>query len=68
MASIKVSRKKNESSDQLLTRFNRRSTRFVKDLRNSRYRPDRLSPLKKRKKAVIREGHRAAAAKRKNYE
>ncbi|MFH0833878.1 MAG: hypothetical protein V2A63_00610 [Patescibacteria group bacterium] len=68
MASIKVARKKNESSDQLLTRFNRRSTRFVKDLRTSRYRPDRLSPLKKRTKAVIREGHRAAAAKRKNYE
>ncbi|MFH0776532.1 MAG: hypothetical protein V1936_02885 [Patescibacteria group bacterium] len=68
MASIKVARRDHESSDQLLTRFNRRSTRFVKSLRNSRYRADSLSPLKKRKAAVIRENHRANAAKRKHYE
>jgi len=63
-----VKRKKNESSDQLLTRFNRKSTRIVKKLRTSRYLADKTSPLKKRRAAVIRESHRAENERRKHYE
>ncbi|MCF7836829.1 hypothetical protein K9N08_04075 [Candidatus Gracilibacteria bacterium] len=64
----KVQRKKNESSDQLLTRFNRGSTRFVKSSRTSRYLADRVGPLKKKRMAVIRENHRAENEKKKHYE
>jgi hypothetical protein len=64
----KVQRKKNESSDQLLTRFNRASTRFVKTSRKTRYLADRVGPLKKRRAAVIREDHRVENTKRKHYE
>ena len=68
MATIKVQRKSNENADQLLTRFNRRSTRFVKLTRNSRYRPGKISPLKKKQIALIRERYRIEAGKRKHYE
>jgi len=68
MASTKVCRKKNESSDQLLTRFNRRSTRFVKSARGSRFLAEKSSALKKKRCAVIRENHRAEAARKKHYE
>ena len=64
----KVQRKRDESSDQLLTRFNRKSTRLVKLLRRSRYLDERISPLKKKRAAVIREAHRTANEKRKHYE
>jgi len=68
MAAIKVNRKKNESSDQLLTRFNRRSTRFVKSLRNGRFLGEKASALKKKRGAVIRENYRAKAERKKHYE
>jgi hypothetical protein len=64
----KVQRKKNESADQLLTRFNRASTRFVKTSRKTRYLADRVGPLKKRRAAIIRETHRAENEKKKHYE
>ncbi|MFH1545841.1 MAG: hypothetical protein ABIE14_00495 [Patescibacteria group bacterium] len=65
---VKVQRKRDESSDQLLTRFNRKSTRFVKQSRNSRFLADRVSPLKRRRAAVIREKHRAENERKKYYE
>ncbi|MCF7845735.1 MAG: hypothetical protein K9L85_00685 [Candidatus Peribacteraceae bacterium] len=68
MAAIKVNRKKNESSDQLLTRFNRRSTRFVKSLRNGRFLDEKSSALKKKRGAIIREKYRAEAERKKHYE
>ena len=68
MASTKVCRKKNESSDQLLTRFNRRSTRFVKSARNSRFRDENVGTLKKKRAAIIRENYRAEAERKKHYE
>jgi hypothetical protein len=68
MTSIKVCRKKNESSDQLLTRFNRRSTRFVKSARNSRFRDEKNNALKKRRAAIIRENYRTEAERKKHYE
>jgi len=68
MASIKIRRKKNESSDQLLTRFNRRSTRLVKSARNSRFRDEKGSALKKKRGAVIRENHRSETERKKHYE
>jgi len=68
MAAVTVKRKNRESSDQLLVRFNRKSTRFVKQTRNSRFLGKSTSPLKKRKAAVIREQHRLENEKRKNYE
>jgi hypothetical protein len=63
-----VQRKKNESSDQLLTRFNRASSRFVKTSRKSRYLAPEESPLKKRRIAVIREAHRTENERKKHYE
>lgn len=68
MASTKVLRKKNESSDQLLTRFNRRSTRFVKLLRKARFLKERAGALKKRTAAIIREKYRAEHERKKHYE
>ncbi|MFA6458016.1 MAG: hypothetical protein WCV72_01325 [Patescibacteria group bacterium] len=68
MASTKVLRKKNESSDQLLTRFNRRSTRFVKSLRKGRYLAEKPGALKKRTAAIIRERYRAEHERKKHYE
>ena len=68
MAAVTVKRKNRESSDQLLVRFNRKSTRFVKQTRNSRFLGKSTSALKKRKAAVIREEHRLENEKRKNYE
>ncbi len=65
---VKVKRKRDESSDQLLTRFNRKSTRFVKKSRNSRFLAGRVSPLKKRRAAVIREEHRTENERKKHYE
>ena len=65
---VKVQRKRDESSDQMLTRFNRKSTRFVKQSRNSRFLAGRISPLKKRRAAVIREQHRAENERKKYYE
>ena len=63
-----LNRKDRESADQLLVRFNRASTRFVKSVRQSRYRADSVSPLKKKTAAVIRSKHRKANEKRKYYE
>lgn len=63
-----VQRKSNESADQLLTRFNRASTRFVKSARGGRYHPPRISPLKKKRAAVIREQNRAENERKKHYE
>ena len=63
-----VTRRDNENSDQLLTRFNRTSTRFVKWLRGSRFLASRVSPLKKRQGAVIREQHRSENERKKHYE
>lgn len=68
MSAIKVNRKKNESSDQLLTRFNRRSTRFVKSLRNSRFLAEKTGAYKKKKAAVIREKYRSENERKKHYE
>lgn len=68
MASTKVVRKKNESSDQLLTRFNRRSTRFVKLMRRGRYLEEKPAALKKRTAAIIREKYRAENERKKHYE
>jgi len=64
----KAQRKPNENPDQLLTRFNRASTRFVKFLRTSRYLADHASLLKKKRCAVIREAHRKENERRRHYE
>ena len=63
-----IVRKKDESSDQVLTRFNRTSSRFVKTSRRSRYLEDKSSPLKKKRAAIIREANRAKNEKKKHYE
>ncbi len=65
---IKAQRKRDENSDQLLTRFNRKSTRFVRKARNSRFCESNSSALKKRRIAVIRERYRAENEKKKHYE
>ena len=63
-----VQRKQNENSDQLLTRFNRVSSRFVKTARKSRYLAKEDSILKKKRMAVIRERYRAENERKKHYE
>ena len=63
-----VTRRENENSDQVLTRFNRASTRFVKRARNSRFLASHASLLKKKQGAVIREQHRAENERKKHYE
>ncbi|MDD3066282.1 MAG: hypothetical protein PHO48_00405 [Candidatus Gracilibacteria bacterium] len=62
-------RKDRESADQLLVRFNRSSTRFVKATRRSRYRQTSVNNrLKKKTAAIIREKHRTESARTKFYE
>jgi len=62
-------RKDRESADQLLVRFNRSSTRFVKAIRHSRFRKTSANNrLKKKTAAIIRERHRTESARTKFYE
>jgi hypothetical protein len=62
-------RKDRESADQLLVRFNRSSTRFVREIRRSRYRQTSANNrLKKKTAAVIRERHRTETARTRFYE
>lgn len=62
-------RKDRESADQLLVRFNRLSTRFVKETRHSRFRVRAVgNRLKRKTAAIIRERHRTESARTRFYE
>jgi hypothetical protein len=65
---ITVTRKDNRSADQLQVEFNRKTTRFVKKLRKSRYNAKAPAQLKKKTAAVISAAYRAEKEKRKHYE
>ena len=62
-----VARRDNENPDQLLVRFNKATSHFTKLLRRSKHRPARVSPLKRRIGAMMREGFRMVREKKKFY-
>lgn len=65
---LTVKRKDRQSADQLQVEFNRRTTRFVKSLRNSRYRAKEPNRLKRKTKALISARLRAEKERKKFYE
>jgi hypothetical protein len=65
---LTVKRRDRQSPDQLQVEFNRRTTRFVKSQRNSRYRIKTPNKLKRKTKALISARLRAAKERKKFYE
>lgn len=65
---LTIKRKSRQNSDQLLLKFNRQTTRFVRAARNNRFLESKASPFKKRTIAVIREKHRRENERRRHYE